>query len=219
MFKAAFARCAALGAIFSFAAVAVHAQSVARPEWKVGDTWTVAITANSGVGGTSRREEVRVVKEAGENGYQVESTPKPGGNPAGTVEMLQFSRDLNFINPTANNGAPQEYKWLQWPLEAGRSYQFESTFQNQPLDWKGKVVGWEDVEVPAGKFKALRLEFERSGSNQKCSFGIGLVRAGREARRQAHPVASRCPAVEGHHHDGAGVLQIQLIRRQFHRAL
>jgi hypothetical protein len=31
------------------------------------------------------------------------------------------------------------------------------------VTWNGKVVGWEDVEVPAGKFKALRLEFDRSG--------------------------------------------------------
>jgi hypothetical protein len=169
MFKAAFAHCAALGAIFSFTAVAAYAQPVPRPDWKVGDTWTVGITVNSGVGGTTRREEVRVVKEAGENGYQVESTPKPSGAPAGAMEMLQYSRDLNFINPTANNGAPQEYKWLQWPLEPGRSYQFESSFQNQPLDWKGKVAGWEEVEVPAGKFKALRLEYERSGSNRNAA--------------------------------------------------
>jgi hypothetical protein len=169
MFKAAFVECAVLGVVFSFAAVAAQAQSVPRPDWKVGDTWTVAITVNSGIGGTSRHEEVRVVKEAGENGYLVESTPKPSGTPSATAQMLQFSRDLNFINPTASNGAPQEYKWLQWPLEVGRSYQFESTFQNHPLDWKGRVVGWQDVEVPAGKFKALRLEFERSGSNRNAA--------------------------------------------------
>lgn len=169
MFKTASAQCAALGAIASFVAVAAHAQSVPRPDWKVGDTWTVAITVNSGIGGTSRREEVRVVKEAGENGYLVESTPKPGGTPAGTAQMLQFSRDLNFINPTANNGAPQEYKWLQWPLEVGRSYQFASSFQNQALDWKGKVTDWQDVEVPAGKFRSLHIEYERSGSNRNAA--------------------------------------------------
>jgi hypothetical protein len=116
MFKTANAPCAALGAIFAFAAVAVHAQSVPRPDWKVGDTWTVAITANSGVGGTSRREEVRVVKEAGDHGYQV-----------------------------------------------------ESSFQNQALVWKGKATGWEVVDVPAGKFKALRLEYQRSGSNRNAA--------------------------------------------------
>ena len=30
-------------------------------------------------------------------------------------------------------------------------------------------VAWEDVEVPAGKFKALRLKYERSGSNRNAA--------------------------------------------------
>ena len=132
----------------------VYAQEAARPDWKVGDTWTVGITT-SGFGGAGRRDEVRVVKEVAESGYQVENTKKESG--ATSVETLNFSRDLNLI------AASQEFKWLQWPLEPGRAIEFEITGQNQVVTWKGKVVGWEDVEVPAGKFKALHLEFDRSG--------------------------------------------------------
>lgn len=160
---------AALCAIFSTAPLIAQGQSVSRPDWKVGDTWTVSIAANSGIGGTSRREEVRVVKEAGDTGYTVESTPKGAGGTVPVPENFSISRDLNFISPTGSGGAPQEFKWLQWPLEPGRSYQFETSYQDQIQTWKGKVTGWEDVEVPAGKFKALHVEFERSGSNRNAA--------------------------------------------------
>lgn len=143
------------------APLAVSAQSVARPDLKAGDTWTVGITANAGFGASAHREEVRVVKEAGDTGYLVENTKKEGGGAAPVVEMLHISRDLNFIG--RSTGAPQEFKWLQWPLEPGRSYEFETAAGNATATWKGKVVGWEDIEVPAGKFRALHVEFDRSG--------------------------------------------------------
>ena len=169
MFRTAFTQCAALGAIFSFAAIAAHAQSVPRTDWKVGDTWTLGVTVNGGIAGTSRSEDVRVVKEVSESGYQVESTKRDGSGAAPVVEMLNLSRDHNLISLTGSGGAPQEFKWLQWPLEMGRSYQFETSFQDQVQTWKGKATGWEDVEVPAGKFKALHLEFERNGSNRSAA--------------------------------------------------
>jgi hypothetical protein len=152
--------CVVLCALYFVASMVAHAQPVARPDLRIGDTWTVKISMNTGIGGAGGREEVRVVKEAGETGYQLENTQK-GGGAAVAPEMLVVSRDLNFISQTT--GVPQEFKWLQWPLEPGRTYQFESNFQNVTSTWKGKVTGWEEVEVPAGKFKALHVEFERSG--------------------------------------------------------
>lgn len=152
-----------LCAILAIAPVKADAQSVARPDWKIGDTWTVAIMASSAIAGANRREEVRVVKEAGETGYKVDNTVKGGGTPAAAPEVLNLSRDLNFIGPSGAGGAPQEFKWLQWPLETGRSYEFETAAGNATAIWKGKVTGWEDVEVQAGKFKALHVEFDRSG--------------------------------------------------------
>jgi len=157
-----FAQIVALCMVTLVASPAAHAQSVARPDLKVGDTWTVGITS-TGFGGAGRRDEVRVVKEAGENGYQFENTKKEGGGAAPSVEMLTISRDLNFVGRAGGSGPPQEFRWLQWPLEPGRAIQFEINIQNQITTWKGKVVGWEDIEVPAGKFKALHLEFDRSG--------------------------------------------------------
>ena len=139
--------------------MAAQAQSTARPDLKIGDSWTVGISVNSGFGASTRREEVRVVREAGESGYQIEATPKGDGQ----AQTFSLSRDLNFISPTGAGGGPQEFKWLQWPLEPGRSYQFETMAGNSVATWKGKVSGWEEIEVPAGRFKALHVEFDRSG--------------------------------------------------------
>jgi hypothetical protein len=140
------------------------AQAVPRPDWKVGDTWTVAVSVNAGVGASTRREETRTVKEAGETGYVLEFVAKAADGTAAAPETNSFSRDLNFIAPSGGaNGGPQEYKWLQWPLEPGKASKFESMVQNAVATWNGKVAGWEEVTVPAGKFKALRIEFDRSG--------------------------------------------------------
>jgi hypothetical protein len=150
--------------LISIAPVVVLAQSVARPDWKVGDSWTVAVSVNAGFGASTRREEARTVKEAGDGGYVLEFIAKAADGTVAAPETNNFSRDLNFIAPSGGvSGGPQEFKWLQWPLEPGKSYQFETMVQNSVATWKGKIVGWEEVVVPAGKFKALRLEFDRSG--------------------------------------------------------
>jgi hypothetical protein len=157
-------RCAVLFALISAVPIVAFAQAAARPDWKVGDTWTVAVSVNAGVGASTRREETRTVKEASEGSYALEFIAKAADGAAATPEMNNFSRDLNFIAPSGGaNGGPQEFKWLQWPLESGKSYQFETMAQNAVATWKGKTVGWEDVVVPAGKFKALHMEFDRSG--------------------------------------------------------
>jgi len=151
-------------ALVAAAPVLALAQVAARPDWKVGDSWTVAVSVNAGVGASTRREEVRTVKEAGETGYVLEFVAKAADGTMTAPETSNFSRDLNFIAPSGGaNGGPQEFKWLQWPLEPGKSDQFETMAQNSVATWKGKVAGWEEVVVPAGKFKALRLEFDRSG--------------------------------------------------------
>jgi hypothetical protein len=157
-------RKAVIVALVAAAPVLALAQAAPRPDWKVGDSWTVAVSVNAGVGASTRREEVRTVKEAGETGYVLEFVAKAADGTSAAPETNNFSRNLNFIAPSGGaNGGPQEFKWLQWPLEPGTSYQFDTMVQNSVATWKGKIAGWEEIVVPAGKFKALRLEFDRSG--------------------------------------------------------
>ena len=139
------------------------AQSAARPDWKVGDTWTLKFNTTAGVGASAAKEETRVVKEATDAGYKWEVTIKTDG-PVIPAEIRTYSRDLNSLE-VVGSGDPQEYKWLQWPLEVGKTYSFDIAFGGgQVAKWSGKVAALEDVEVPAGKFKAYRIEFERGGS-------------------------------------------------------
>jgi hypothetical protein len=52
-------------------------------------------------------------------------------------------------------------QFLQWPLGVGKTWQFEHPQPNGgTFVWKAKVEGWEDVTVPAGRFKALVIRIE-----------------------------------------------------------
>lgn len=52
---------------------------------------------------------------------------------------------------------------LEFPLEVGKTWRNEMLFTGTRgydilLESAAKVVGWEDVQVPAGKFRALKVE-------------------------------------------------------------
>ena len=187
--------CTALGALALLAPAMALAQPAARADWKVGDTWTLGITSSSGVGGAARREEVRVVKEAGENGYQVEKHE----------EGWRRSARRWKCSPSPGTSISSRPPWAAvrhrnssgWNGRSNRdvAYQFEINAQNQVVTWKGKVTGWQDVEVPAGKFKALHVEFERSGpfrgSASESIWYAPEARARRQARPDAGPECER----------------------------
>ena len=78
-------------ALVSVAPALALAQAAARPDWKVGDTRTFAVSVNAGVGASTRREEVRTVKEAGEAGY--------------VLEFVAKAADGTIAAPETNNGA------------------------------------------------------------------------------------------------------------------
>jgi hypothetical protein len=49
----------------------------------------------------------------------------------------------------------------QWPLEPGRSWKYERLDATDGFQvWEAQVKGWEDVEVPAGKFRTIRVDFD-----------------------------------------------------------
>jgi hypothetical protein len=84
-------------------------------------------------------------------------------------------------NPVTNAKAvrPSGTHFLKFPLHVGDTYSFEadsehmdSPEQERKRRWDMKVVGWEDVTVPAGTFHAVRIEgiginAKRRSPNQK----------------------------------------------------
>jgi hypothetical protein len=53
-----------------------------------------------------------------------------------------------------------------WDLEFTDDHPNNKSHKSETRKLKYRVVGWEDVEVPAGKFKALKIEAEGSWSGE-----------------------------------------------------
>jgi hypothetical protein len=157
-----------LAAISLAFAAAATAQTAARPEVKVGNTWTYQFT-----GPGFSRTEVHTVTEALASGgfrYMIDDKSQGGaaaitGEKAEAKERtMRVSADLNpMLRDPLNTDKLQEFVRLQWPLEPGKSWSFPINGANNPFTWDVKAGGWESVTVPAGTFKALKLSFTRSG--------------------------------------------------------
>jgi len=148
---------AALG-VWSCAACA---QSIDAPALKAGDSWTVAETTEAGQQGYSRKEEVITVERVDSDDMLV-SVKEDGSNQAPTEKMVgrdwSRSRDINGKQETINRP-------LAFPLRDGKKWTVDYTELNpnrmhtrETFHSEYVVTGWEDVQVPAGTFKALKIE-------------------------------------------------------------
>lgn len=59
---------------------------------------------------------------------------------------------------------PSAKPWLVWPLAVGKQWDFEADWTRPDgttgvSEQKAQVVAFEDVTVPAGRFKAYRIEY------------------------------------------------------------
>lgn len=132
---------------------------VERPPLKPGDRWVY----NRMDYWTNRVSAVRTIEvaSAGERVVQVVAT-EPG-----KPEMDEtYTAEWNSVATTVANSTPHAGN-LKFPLRVGDSYPsaYESTFGPQ-RNWRaqheriGRVVGWEEITVPAGRFRALKIVVE-----------------------------------------------------------
>ena len=152
-----------LSALLASAPVPVFAQAVGAPTVKAGDTWTYRTTTEKGASGWNQtRDETTVSRVTSSTIYY---TVKPSGSTQPEKELfagLDWSRahDIDGKETVVN-------KPLSFPLTAGKAWEIHYTEQHpnktfRTEDWVHKytVVGYESVEVPAGKFNALKIEAE-----------------------------------------------------------
>lgn len=158
---------AAIAASLAWSMAAV-AQTAARPEVKVGNTWTYQFTGP----GFSRTEVHTATEALASGGYRYTIDDKAQGGAAAITgdkaeakeRGMRVSADLNpMLRDPLNAGKLQEFTRLQWPLEPGKSWSFLNNGASDPFTWEVKAGGWESVTVPAGTFKALKLSLTRSG--------------------------------------------------------
>jgi len=152
-----------LGFLGVVVATSALAQKVDAPAIKAGDTWTYRVTTEKGPSGWHQAsEEVTVSRVTSSSIYY---TSKPSGSTQAPKELfagLDWSRirDVNGTETVVNRP-------LSFPLAAGKTWDVQYTELHPNKDyrseqWNNKftVVGFEMVEVPAGKFNALKVESE-----------------------------------------------------------
>ena len=140
-----------------------HAASVDAPALKAGDTWVYAITTETGTQGWARRDQQISVERVSTDDVLI-ALKQDGSSQPPTEEM----RGLDWSRSRDVNGKQQIVSQpMQFPLSEGRKWVLDYTEANpnqlhtsETIHCKYVVTGWEDIQVPAGKFKALKIEAE-----------------------------------------------------------
>jgi len=157
----------AIGWLGLVVCMSAGAQSLDRPEVRPGDSWVYRATSEKGPSGWNQvRNQVTVTRVTSSSIYftikQSDST-QPGREVYAQSDWARV-RDVNGHETVVNRP-------LQFPLSAGKSwnltYQEQNPnpqFKSEKWDYKFVVVGYEEVQVPAGTFHALKIEAEGTWS-------------------------------------------------------
>ena len=159
----ALSRAVSVAAVLAFCGVARAADptSVPAPSFKVGDSWLLEKTVQKGPTGFSRiRQEVSIDRLDSDSmviGLKLEGASVA---PEEHVAGLDWALKLNINGEQKTTAQP-----LSFPLEIGKTWTADWTDPRHVgaqlsahFHRTYKVVGWEDVTVPAGTFHALKVE-------------------------------------------------------------
>ena len=153
-------RMACLVACGMAAAATVRAQTAPAPVIASNDSWTYEHTVEIGPRFSQAREEITVLHASAGS---VALSIKQVGSPAPPVDQL-VEPDWSRIR-SVNGHETVVNRPFAFPLSVGKSWTIEYTedhpnrlHTSEHFRTPYKVVGWEDVTVPAGTFHALKIE-------------------------------------------------------------
>ncbi|MBE1160155.1 hypothetical protein [Dyella acidiphila] len=138
-----------------------YADSIDVPALKSGDSWVYTYTTENGQRGWSQKdEEIAVERVTGEDVLITLNQKGSNQPPAEELRGLDWSHTVDI------NGKQQMVSQpLSFPLHEGKKWELSFTQANpdpkltsRTTQCKYAVTGWEDVQVPAGKFHALKVE-------------------------------------------------------------
>jgi hypothetical protein len=144
-------------------AATAAAQSIDRPEVRAGDTWVYRTTEEKGASGWNQtRDELTVTRVTGSAIY---FNVRPSGSTQAPKEVF-LGKDWSRMRDV-NGKETLVAQPMQFPLSPGKSWTVRFTeenpnkgFRTETWDDKYSVVGYEDIEVPGGKYRALKIEAE-----------------------------------------------------------
>lgn len=131
---------------------------VVKPEIRVGDSWTYRGTNILGPGTQVHESRVSFVDD---KLILVVSTRKSDGKEFDS----SWTSEWNAVTAHSGNMYRPHTGFFRFPLHVGDKYQLKyEQFRPRETDrinqsaGSAVVVGWETIEVPAGKFRAMRIE-------------------------------------------------------------
>ena len=136
---------------------AAQEAAVPKPEVKVGDSWTY-----QRLGRKSNQPGRSTTRVTFVNERVIQTLTGNEGDETWTT-------DWNAVSTRSGNVYLPEQALLRFPLRAGDSYPvvYETKAPRSGTgaahsrhERTAKVVGWEEVQVPAGKFRALKIEVD-----------------------------------------------------------
>jgi hypothetical protein len=131
---------------------------VAKPQVKVGDRWTYRLTNYMTPNPTVVTGDTRVASTGTDEILMVSKRRDRAEETDNFYTSEWNSVSVGVWTTTPHNGL------FKFPLKVGDSYKAEYEATQKGTGVRGKVevvmkvVGWEDVTVPAGKFRALKIE-------------------------------------------------------------
>ena len=140
-----------------------EAETIELPIVKPGDSWTYRSTIEKGQSGWVQKYNEWTVIRTGATGILV-SIKERGSTQAAKEQLVgkDWSRFRNVNGKETVVNRP-----LLFPLKEGKSWEIEYTEDHPNKEHKTEqlhttytVIGWEDVDVPAGHFKAIKVEAE-----------------------------------------------------------
>ncbi len=143
-----------------------QAETIPAPRFNANDTWTYQTTVENHSGWHQSHVESSVLHLAGDS---LAVSNKPVGSTMPPTEKLvgadwSRSRSINGRDTLVNRP-------LAFPLSVGKSWTVDYTEEHPNREFTSrrwhttyKVVGWDDVTVPAGTFNALKIEAENDWS-------------------------------------------------------
>lgn len=144
-------------------AAAAWGQNLNSPSVKAGDTWTYKITTEKGSSGWNQTHDETTVSRVTPS--TIYYSVKTSGSNQPEKELFagvdwSRARDIEGKETVVNRP-------LSFPLNTGKAWEVRyaephpnKMFRSEEWDNKYTVIGYETVEVPAGKFNALKIEAE-----------------------------------------------------------
>ena len=153
--------------LWGFIGILLSLQSLAQtadlPTLRTGDTWVYRDTVEKGPNGWSQsHNEINITRTTSSAIYYASKqsgSTQPGAEKISGADWSRM-RDVNGKETVVNRP-------LDFPLTPGKTWELRYTEQHPNKAhkfeaWSNKftVVGYETVEVPAGKFSAIKIEAE-----------------------------------------------------------